>query len=149
MARTGRRAMGALDAWLEQWARWLASPDCAATLGGGPSLLARWMDARGQIVFGSGSGSSVPADARETRIELEVLRIGRANQLREDVLRLEYDAGWWLVVNRRGLRGYDPRGATGLTKALHLGISLRTYRTRLAEARAELVERLERGVCEG
>lgn len=139
----GRRRLGALDAWLEQWARWLAEPCQAAPLGGGRSMLARWMDSRGELTFGSGGGASTPADGIETRIELAAVQIGRADPLREAVLRLEHDAGWWQVVRTRGIKGYDPRGLCQLQKALHLGVSLRTYKRRLAEARAELIEILE------
>jgi hypothetical protein len=138
----GRRRVGALDAWLEQWARWLAAPSSDA-LGSGRSMLARWMDSRGELTFGGSTGSSAPADGIETRIELAAVQIGRGDPLREDVLRIEHDAGWWAVTQRRGIKGYDPRGLCQLQKSLHLGISLRTYKRRLAEARAELIEILE------
>jgi hypothetical protein len=140
-AAAGRRRRGALDAWLEQWARWLAEPASRGALGCGRSLLARWMDARGHLIFGGG-GASAPTDGIEAGIELAVREIGKAEPMREAVLRLEHDAGWWLVVRERGLKGYDPRGLCQLKKALHLGISLRTYKRRLAEARAELIEHL-------
>ncbi len=139
--RSGRRRVGDFDSLLEAWARWLATP---GGLPGSPrSLLARWMDGKGHLVFGGGPGG-MPLDAMEVRIEEAVREMGKANQLREDVLRLEYSAGWRVVVERRGMRGYDPRGLNQMQQALHLGIGLRTYKLRLAEARAHVADRLGR-----
>jgi hypothetical protein len=135
--------VGDFDSLLEAWARWLA--DDRGGLGGtGASMLARWMDAKGHLIFGGGSGSGGPLDDMETRIEAAVHEMGKACQMRADVLRLEYAAGWWQVAARLGLKGYDPRGLTQLHNALHLGVSVRTYRTRLAEARAYVAEKLGR-----
>lgn len=139
--RTGRRRVGDFDSLLEAWARWLATP--GGLPGASCSLLARWMDGKGHLVFGGGPGG-MPLDAMEVRIEEAVCEMGKANQLREDVLRLEYSAGWRVVVERRGMRGYDPRGLNQMQQALHLGIGLRTYKLRLAEARAHVADRLGR-----
>lgn len=138
----GRRRAGRFDQLLEAWAGWLVASATGAE-GVPRSLLARWMDAKGHLVFGGGSGG-VPLDTVEARIEDAVRDMGRENPLREDVLRLEYAAGWWLVVVRRGLRGYDPCGLTQLQNALHLGVSLKTYKRRLAEARADVAKTLGR-----
>lgn len=137
-----RRRAGDFDALLDSWARWLCEPDRGIP-GGGQSLLARWMDARGQLVFSGGARSApVPIAGIEETIELAVVEMGKATPLREDVLRLEYAAGWWRVAQRRGLVGYDPAGLTQLQNALHLGVSVRTYRQRLGEARTFVAERL-------
>lgn len=138
---TGRRRAGDFDSLLEQWARWLAVPD-SVRLGGG-SLLSRWMAAKGHLAFGGGGGFA-PVETMESRIEAIVQDLGLINPLCEDVLRLEYAAGWWMVVKRRSLSGYDPRGLKQLQQALHLGIGLRTYKQRLAEARAFVADRLGR-----
>ena len=139
--RTGRRRVGDFDSLLEAWARWLDAPGGLPTAG--RSLLARWMDGKGHLVFGAGPGG-MPIDAMEVHIEEAVREMGKANQLREDVLRLEYGAGWRVVVERRGMRGYHPRGLNQMQQALHLGIGLRTYKLRLAEARAHVADRLGR-----
>ena len=52
----GRRRVGDFDQLLEAWARWLADTRCSLG-GGGGSLLARWMDAKGHLIFGGGGGS--------------------------------------------------------------------------------------------
>lgn len=137
-----RRRVGDFDALMEQWARWLDSGS-AVQLGGGASLLARWMDSKGHMVFGGTATQGGPLCALEERIELAAIELGKVCALREDVLRLEYAAGWWRVAGRRGLKGYDPRGLGQLQNALRLGVSVRTYRLRLAEARAFMAQRLE------
>ena len=60
------------------------------------------------------------------------------------MLRLEYAAGWQQVVVRRALQAYHPRGLGQLQNALHLGVCVRTYRTRLAEARTYIEQRLRK-----
>lgn len=139
----GRRRVGDFDQLLEAWARWLADTRCSLG-GGGGSLLARWMDAKGHLIFSGGGGSREPVDTIESCIEIAVVEMGKADPLREDVLRLEYAAGWSRVVVRRGLVDYDPRGLTQLQNALHLGVSVRTYRSRLAEAREHVAAKLGR-----
>ncbi|MNF13808.1 hypothetical protein D3C80_2157790 [compost metagenome] len=59
------------------------------------------------------------------------------------MLRLEVDAGWREVALRYGAERYRPHGADQLAEALALGVSLRTYRRRLAEARDYLATRLK------
>ncbi|MOA70444.1 hypothetical protein D3C78_1993300 [compost metagenome] len=54
------------------------------------------------------------------------------------MLRLEYDAGACYVVWRRGIKDYGAAGIGQFEKAHALGVSLRTYRSRLAEARATI-----------
>lgn len=138
----GRRRVGDFDSLLEAWARWLADTRCSLG-GGGDSMLARWMDAKGHLIFSGGGGSREPVDTLESRIEIAVVEMGKADPLREDVLRLEYGAGWARVVARRGLVDYDTR-STQLQNALHLGVSVRTYRSRLAEAREHVATKLGR-----
>lgn len=132
-----RRRVGTLDALLEQWARWCDAPTGSNTLGGsGETMLARLIATKGDLMFGGGCTSTEPQDSIETSIELAVVELGRHNPMAADVLRLECVAGWWQVTRRRAIKGYDPRGLDQLANALALGISVRTYRRRLAEARA-------------
>lgn len=138
---TGRRRAGEFDALMERWARWLAAP-AQGLSPGGQSLLARWMDAKGCLVFG-GQGHGGPIDLVEYRIEEAAKVFGRDGQLAEDVLRLEYAAGWWVVAARRGWRGYDPRGLNQVQRAVWLGIGLRTYKARLAQARAFVAQQIK------
>lgn len=118
---------------LELWARW-SVPD--AQRGTGKTMLAKLIDNKGELIFGgSGSASGGPADSLELLIEAAVMKMFSADPMRADVLRLECGAAWWQVAGRRGIKDYDPRGLGHFEKALALGISLRTYRRRLAEAK--------------
>lgn len=138
-----RRRVGALDELLESWARWCDSPSDACSGGGGGSMLARLIATRGELVFGGSGHAGGPVDTIETNIEMAVVTLGAENPLAADVLRLECVAGWWQVTARRGIRGYDPRGLGQLQNALALGVSVRTYRRRLAEAREYVAQRLK------
>lgn len=132
-----RRAYGRLDRLLESWARWL-SAGRTVELGGGASMLARLIDNKGELNFGSGGGGSYePRDTLEGRVEILVYEMAKTAPLRADVLRLEYSAGCQRVAVARGWKRYTP-GQDQLSHALLLGVSLRTYRTRLAEARGEI-----------
>ncbi|EIU5460356.1 TPA: hypothetical protein ACPWIL_006133 [Pseudomonas aeruginosa] len=137
MAR--RRSDNRLDSALDKWAIWCAQG--GALLGSGRSMLARLIDNKGEMFFGCGGGSSEPADSLESKIEMAVVSMYVVDPLRADVLRLEYDAAFWHVAHRRGITGYDPQGLTQFDKSLALGVSLRTYRGRLAEAR-KIIESL-------
>ena len=131
---------GRLEHRLAAWAKWVVSGGQEKAA---PSLLARWMAGKGHIVFGG--GSSEPEDVIETVIEAAVVRLfadGDLGAWRADVLRLEFGAGYYGVVQRRGIRGYDPRNMNQTKHALALGISVRTYRTRLAEAKKTIQEAL-------
>lgn len=132
MAR--RKSNNRLDHALELWARW-SWPDSGGGASG-KSMLAKLIDNKGEIFF-SGSGPvSGPVDGLESLIEAAVLSMFVADPLRADVLRLEYGANWWAVVERRKIAGYDPENIGQFEKSEALGVSLRTYRSRLAEARA-------------
>lgn len=130
MARRGR-AQGALG--YELWAQWCAA---GGVVSAGRSMLAKLIDNKGEIFFGAAGGSSEPADSLEARIETAVVAMASSSPLCADVLRLEYDAGWWGVITRRGIKAYDPRGVGQFEKADALGISFATYKRRLSEARA-------------
>lgn len=121
---------GRLERQLDAWARWVVDGRQERMP---PSLLARWMDGKGHIVFGG--GTSLPADVLETVIEAAVVKMATTHPLRADVLRLEFGAGCYAVAERRGIKGYDPRNMSQTKHALALGMSVRTYRTRLAEAK--------------
>ena len=129
MAR--RKSNNRLDNALELWAAWNMPDSAHAT---GRTMLAKLIDNKGEIFFGGSGPSGGPADGLESRIEAAVLTMFAENALRADVLRLEYGAAYWRVAARRKLAGYDWRGGQ-FEKSQALGISLRTYRSRLAEAR--------------
>ncbi|MFJ7111288.1 hypothetical protein ACIQU2_27485 [Pseudomonas sp. NPDC098740] len=136
MARRGR-GQGALG--YELWAQWCAS---GGTASAGRSMLAKLIDNKGELFFGGAGDSSEPADSLEAQIEAAVVVMAIASPLCADVLRLEYDAGWWGVVTRRGIKDYDPRGVGQFEKADALGISFATYKRRLSEARAIIENQL-------
>ena len=118
---------------LELWARW-SVPD--AQRGAGKTMLAKLIDNKGELIFGGGGGASGgPSDGLEMVVEAAVMKMFATDPMRADVLRLECGAAWWLVASRRGITDYDPRGLGHFEKALALGIGLRTYRRRLAEAK--------------
>lgn len=126
-----------LDQLIEVWARWAESGSVG---GDGLSVLARWMDSKGHLVFGGGGGGApLPLDMLEQTIEAAVLRMAASHEDQADVLRLEFGAGVYRVCKRRAIRGYDSRGANQERKASALDLSLRTYRRRLAEAK-KLIE---------
>jgi hypothetical protein len=131
MAR--RKSNNRLDHALELWARW-SWPDSGGA--SGKSMLAKLIDNKGEIFFGVSGPVSGPADGLESMIEAAVLSMFVADPLRADVLRLEYGANWWAVAYRRKIAGYEQDGIGQFEKAEALGVSLRTYRGRLAEARA-------------
>lgn len=118
---------------LELWARW-SVPE--AQRGTGRTMLAKLIENKGEIFFGgSGSAHGGPLDSLEVLIESAVMKMAAADPMRADVLRLECGAAWWQVAARRKIEDYDPRGMGRFEKALALGISLRTYRRRLDEAK--------------
>lgn len=131
-----KRAYGLLDRLLESWARWLSDGRPSA-MGGGDSMLARLIDSKGFLIFGGSGGSSEPRDTLEERVEILVYEMAKVAPMRADVLRLEYAAGYQRVAVARGWKHYTP-GQDQLSHALLLGVSLRTYRTRLAEARGDI-----------
>lgn len=132
---------------LESWSDWCHRGRIDGGVTAGRSMLAKLIDNQGEIFFGGSRGGVVPADGIECRVEGRVVAMVMATDagdalLRADVLRLEFDAGAWDVCHRRGIRGLDAAAATQYDKALALGISLRTYRRRLAEALDEIAKGL-------
>lgn len=130
MARRGRKQMAA---GYELWAQWCDSGGVASA---GRSMLAKLIDNKGELFFGSAGGSSEPFDSIEAAIESLVVALAVTEPLCADVLRLEYDAGWYLVAHRRRIKDYDPRSIGQFEKAAALGVSFATYKRRLSEARA-------------
>lgn len=141
-----RRCRSDLDDVLESWARWCARVFIGSgpmALGGGQmSLIAKLMACGGQLT-GSTGGRAVQLETVELRVEGCVWRLAQLDVTTADVLRLEYDAGWHVVCERRGIRRYDPAQAQQRHKAQALGISLRTYHNKLKQARAAITEDLK------
>lgn len=133
-----RRKADELDDVLELWAVWVDQGGILPT--GGASMLARMVDNKGMLFFGS-SGAKTPADGVEARIEASVMALAKVNPIAADVLRLEVGAGWAPVVRRYG--GRRSEGLENQTqRAALLGISDRTYRRRLGEARRHVIKAL-------
>lgn len=136
MARRGRKQIAA---GYELWAQWC---DADGVISAGRTMLAKLIDNKGEIFFGGSGGASEPSDSLESAIESLVVAMAVTAPLSADVLRLEYDAGWWCVVQRRGIKNYDPRSIGQFEKAEALGISFATYKRRLSEARATIENQL-------
>jgi hypothetical protein len=134
------RRHGNINELLEAWARWCHLG--GAVVGSGSSMLARMIDNQGLMNFGASGGQSTGADSLEASIEATVLVMANSDQLKADVLRLEYGAGWHSVIKRRRIRGYDARNSGQDEKSKALGVSVRTYRRRLSEARALVMQML-------
>lgn len=128
-----------LDTLFDAWAVWLASG--GDFLNGGKSMLAKMIDNKGHLTFGSGHAG--PVEGVESRIESAVCSLASSNVLAADILRLEYDAGYTWVLKRRGLRRYDPRYVTQSDKARILKISHRTYLRHLKNARQRVFDDLQ------
>lgn len=126
---------------LEDWACWCVE---GAPISAGRTMLAKLIDNKGELLFGGSGGSTEPPESRECRIEARVLAMAAGPvPLRADVLRLEFDAGWWQVCERHGIKRYDPRGIDRFEKSQALGISLATYKRRLFEALNEIEDCLK------
>lgn len=122
-----------LQVYLEKWARWTLGVGSGM---GASSILARWMDSKGHLIFGGSSGAKKdPIDDLEAAIEACVLRLAQTDPWAADVLRLECGAGIEAVIERRGVTRYDPIGAGAERRAKALGISDRSYRRHLNTAR--------------
>ena len=134
-----RRKVDNLDVALDLWARWSCADQAAPA---GRSMLAKLIDNKGELFFGGGGSGGPQTGGIECAIEAAVLSLFAADPLNADVLRLEYNAAWWLVAARRGIDQYDPRGADQYNKAHALGISLRTYERRLKAARTFIEPKL-------
>lgn len=128
-----------MAAGYELWAQWC---EAGGVISAGRTMLAKLIDNKGEIFFGGSGGPSEPADSLESAIESLVVAMAATEPLRADVLRLEYDAGWWRVAQRRGIKNYDPRSIGQYEKADALGISFATYKRRLSEARATIENQL-------
>lgn len=128
-----------LDTALELWARWgIAGGSTPA----GRSMLAKLIDNKGELFFGSTGTGGQPADGIEWAIEAAVLSMYAAEPMQADVLRFEYGAADFQVAERRGITDYDPCGLDQYQKAHALGISRRTYMRRLSEAREVIARQL-------
>ena len=134
-----RRRHDELDELLELWARWVDQGGVLPTVGA--SMLARMVDNKGMLFFGGG-GAKTPDDCIEARIEVAVMNLSKVNVLAADVLRLEAGAGWCYVAWRYGDDQFDHVESGQAGRAVLLGVSERTYRRRLKEARQHVIEKL-------
>lgn len=126
-----RRERKQLDARLDLWSMWSESGLAQSP---GRTMLAKLIDNKGEIFFGGSAGSDGTAYSVESDIEAAVVAMAAIDPLQADVLRLEYDAGWWEVCARRGISSYRPAGIGQFEKSAALGIGLATYKRRLSAA---------------
>ncbi|WP_110644089.1 hypothetical protein [Salinicola sp. CPA57] len=136
-----RRARTRIDDLLDAWALWLEQGNHHAAP---RSVLAKWMEGKGQILPSAGGADVVCAAAFpiEEQVEAAVLAIALDETLAADVLRLEYNAAHAGVCQRHGARPYNPHRTDQAAKAALLNVSVRTYRSRLSWARGEVERRV-------
>ncbi|TMP51454.1 hypothetical protein [Pseudoalteromonas sp. S1688] len=109
-----------LERYFEAWARWVHSGHVSAS----KSILQKIMD--GDSFTRSGGGSSPIIDCVELNIESALMRLKVSNEAAVTVCRVEYGALYLKNL---------PVDANRETRALRMGMSLRTYNRRLADAR--------------
>lgn len=94
------------------------------------SMLAKMIDNKGLMYFGGPGGSKpLDLDSIEADIEAALMRFAANNEVAVLVLRVEYGA-----ISHHRLRGLTKQRE----KALALGMSLRTYQTKLSQVKAFL-----------
>lgn len=123
-----------LNEALELWARWCSQPDRSS----GRSPLARWMDAQGEWIAGSGE----PIFDLEENIEASVMQLATHNPLAAQALRLE--TGALPPENTLSIQGAStnmPKKSQA-SRAEMLGVTLRQYRYALSKARSAVQESL-------
>ncbi len=113
-----------LDAYLELWARWVHS----GAIRRSTSIMQIIME-QGSFARGCSGSRALVTDCIELTIESSLLRLKEQNKDAVLVCRYEYGA-----LNIKNL----PVEASRVDRALRLGMSLRTYNRRLADARAWL-----------
>lgn len=110
-----------LDAYLELWARWVHSGAVRRST----SIMQIIME-QGSFARGCSGSRALVTDCVELTIESSLLRLKEQNKDAVIVCRYEYGA---LIIKNL------PVEAKRVDRALRLGMSLRTYNRRLAEAR--------------
>ena len=109
-----------LSRLLELWARWVHTGQVATA----KSILQKIMD--GDSFDRSGGGSSPMVDCVELNIESALMRLKVTNEAAVLVCRVEFGAKFLPNL---------PVDANRETRALRMGMSLRTYNRRLKDAR--------------
>ncbi|MGL5285932.1 MAG: hypothetical protein ACRC8D_07305 [Aeromonas sp.] len=124
----------ALDEALELWARWCHT---GQTLPAGKSIMQRLMECKGHFNFGSG-GAQGPQRNIEEKIEAAMMKLAAHDLASADIIRLESASGWINVLKRRkvNIRQFNYKDSRQADRASVMGISDRTYRTKLQNARA-------------
>lgn len=120
-----------LDPIMERWAIWCQD---GGILPGYRSIMNEMINNHGVMVFGSGGGRDPRVDCIEAEIEAIIAKLAQLDLKTVEVLRTQYN-----VRNVRRL--YD---ANQSEKALFMGISLRTYTSRLKMGRDFILMNLTR-----
>lgn len=117
-----------LEHRLELWARWIVN-GCNSSRSGFASMLEMMTVTRCQFSGGGGE----PQDEIETAVEAAVISLTIVDKSAARILRVEYGA--WAPKSLDG-------ATTQLDKAHALGLSLRTYKRKLAKARKYVADYL-------
>lgn len=115
---------------VEAWARWCHQGKLMPV---GSSIMSRFIENKGHITFGSGGTSAPIIDCIESDIELALMALNDRDPDAVMLFRLEHGA---LRMNK-----FDPTKPQ-LEKAACLGISVRTYRRRLAKCKEHVLTQL-------
>ncbi|MCG7551603.1 hypothetical protein [Pseudoalteromonas sp. Of7M-16] len=118
-----------LNDLFDSWARWVHR---GSILTSGTSMLAKIIENKGHMSFGGGASQPV-LDCIEAEIEQALLQLSDSNREAVELFRLEYGAV--------RMRDFDPHQSQ-IKKAARLGISVRTYRRRLAVCTNYIVAKL-------
>lgn len=126
-----KRGLG-LEQRLELWARWIVG-GCNSR-SGFASMLEMMMVTRCQF-----SGGGEPKDQIEMEVEAAVMSLTNCDEKAARILRIEYGA----IENGAWAPKSLDKAHTQMDKAHALGLSLRTYKRKLAKARLYVAERIE------
>lgn len=123
------------DQIFEVWARWCVSG--GVCLPGGSSMMAKMIECKGHMNFGSGGKAAPVVDCVEANVEAALMQLFTTDPITVKVVRFEY-LGRFIGVD-------DGEPLNQMRKAHQLGLSLRTYERRLAKGRNHVLTKLGKG----
>ncbi|WP_146154632.1 hypothetical protein [Photobacterium leiognathi] len=117
---------------MERWAHWCRNGQLIAGYG---SVMSKMIANKGVMCFGSGGGKAPVIDCIEADIEAALMQLAVNKPKVVEVVRMHYLAVYYPGINEQ---------STQFEKSLRMGISLRTYSTRLKQGRDAVIAALGR-----